>query len=82
MTKRKTKRAAGAEPRVTLADLPQALDELEINVPYYDARLVGGRIELHLYGGQVATWPPPSPVSPSPVSPPPKPDPGAEEKED
>lgn len=37
--------------------LAQALAELAVNVPYYDARLVGNRLELHLYGGQVRTWP-------------------------
>jgi len=46
-----------AQP-VTLDDLPRALQELGVNVPYYDARLVGNRLELHLYGGQVRTWPP------------------------
>jgi hypothetical protein len=53
LTKRKTTR----RKKITLDDLPQALQDLDINVPYYDARLVGNRIELHLYGGRVVRWP-------------------------
>ena len=37
--------------------LAQALAELAINVPYYDARLVGNRLEIHAYGGQLHIWP-------------------------
>jgi hypothetical protein len=44
------------------ATIQQALDALGITVPYYTARVVGNRIELTLYGGQVVTW------SPAPVS--------------
>ena len=36
----------------------QALDELGIDRPYYTARVVGGRLELRLYGGDYVYWPP------------------------
>jgi hypothetical protein len=45
--------------RATKATIKQALDELGINVPYYTARVVGGRLELALYGGRVVYWPAP-----------------------
>ena len=50
--------------RVTLAHLPRALQDLGINRPYYSARVVGNRIELHLYGGDVVYWPPKAPSNP------------------
>ena len=37
----------------------QALDELGIDRPYLACRVVGNRLELTLYGGDVVTWPPP-----------------------
>jgi hypothetical protein len=43
--------------RATKKVIRQALDELGINVPYYTARVVGGRLELRLYGGSVVYWP-------------------------
>ena len=36
----------------------QALDELGIDRPVMLTRVVGGRIELTLYGGDVVIWPP------------------------
>lgn len=43
--------------RRTTATIAQALAELNINVPYYACRVVGNRLEFHLYGGQVTYWP-------------------------
>jgi hypothetical protein len=37
--------------------IARALQDLGINKPYYTARVVGGRIELRLYGGDVVFWP-------------------------
>ena len=37
--------------------IAQALRELGINKPFYTARVVGGRLELILYGGEVVYWP-------------------------
>jgi hypothetical protein len=42
----------------TQANIQRALEDLDINVPYYDCRLVGNRLEFHLYGGRVLSWPP------------------------
>lgn len=60
MTKRKAPPRAAPRPipAATMADLDRAVDELGIDVPVLDMRLVGGRLELHLYGGQVVVWPP------------------------
>ena len=54
-----SRRSAKSRRKVELKPetIKQALEELGINVPYYEARLVGNRIEFHLYGGQVRTWP-------------------------
>lgn len=41
---------------ILIADLPRACQELGITA-YYEARLVGNRLEIHAYGGQVRTWP-------------------------
>jgi hypothetical protein len=41
--------------------IARALRELDVTVPYYNARLVGNRIEFHLYGGAVVYWPDPPP---------------------
>ena len=49
---------------VRRADKPtikRALEDLAINRPYYTARVVGGRLELRLYGGDVVYWPPDPP---------------------
>jgi hypothetical protein len=43
--------------RKTRATIRRALDELDINVPWYHCRVVGNRLEFHLYGGQVVYWP-------------------------
>lgn len=57
-SKTTTRRKAAPKPKpVSLADVPQALAELALDVPYYDVRLVGNRLEFHLYGGQVRAWP-------------------------
>jgi hypothetical protein len=40
------------------ANIARALDELGIDKPYYVCRVVGGRLELTLYGGEVVYWPP------------------------
>jgi hypothetical protein len=37
-----------------------AMHELKIDVPVMDYRIVGDRIELYLYGGQVLSWEPPA----------------------
>ena len=39
------------------ANIKRALRDLGINKPYYAVRVVGGRLELRLYGGDVALWP-------------------------
>lgn len=62
MTKRKTRARAKArtKPPPLTADTPtiaRALKDLGINKPYYTARVVGSRIELQLYGGEVVYWP-------------------------
>jgi hypothetical protein len=44
--------------RADKATIARALRELEINRPMYHARVVGGRLELRLYGGDVVYWPP------------------------
>ena len=36
----------------------QALEDLGIDKPYMSCRVVGGRLELTLYGGDVVLWPP------------------------
>jgi hypothetical protein len=37
-------------------DLKKLAKELDIDVPIMAARVVGDRVELHLYGGQVRVW--------------------------
>lgn len=39
----------------------RAIKDLGINVPIYTTRVVGGRLELSLYGGDVVYWPPEEP---------------------
>jgi hypothetical protein len=52
-------------PRVQaalVADGPtiaRAILDLHLDVPVYNARVVGDRLELRLFGGKVAYWPPP-----------------------
>ena len=55
-----TKPAAGDPPPVQAdaATIRQALEELGIDRPYMACRVVGNRLELTLYGGDVVTWPP------------------------
>jgi hypothetical protein len=53
----------GGDPLV--ADGPtiaRAILELRLDVPVYNARVVGDRLELRLFGGKVAYWPPADPV--------------------
>jgi hypothetical protein len=57
MAKSRTTVRSRKKVQLTPETIKQALEDLDINVPYYDARLVGNRIEFHLYGGQVRTWP-------------------------
>jgi len=52
--------ADGNPPAETIR---QALEELGVDRPYYDCRVVGGRLELTLYGGDIVYWPPDSPTS-------------------
>jgi hypothetical protein len=55
MTKGKPRKVTAAD--VTLADAPVAVAALGLDVPYYQVRLVGNRLEFHLYGGDVVYWP-------------------------
>jgi hypothetical protein len=55
MTKRRTRKKPA--PTVTIADAPVAVAALGLDVPYYQVRLVGNRLEFHLYGGNVVYWP-------------------------
>ena len=41
-------------PKITVE---QAVKALGIDVPVMACRMVGGRLELHLYGGRVAFYP-------------------------
>jgi hypothetical protein len=56
-------------PRVQagiVADGPtiaRAILDLHIDVPVFNARVVGDRLELRLFGGKVAYWPAPPPVA-------------------
>ena len=59
--KRGTLKAGEAPVKADGATIRQALEELGINRPYYTCRVVGGRLELVLYGGDVVTWPQPAP---------------------
>ena len=54
-------RERSAAIKADAATIRQALDDLAINRPYYSARVVGNRLELRLYGGDVVTWPEVSP---------------------
>jgi hypothetical protein len=51
---RKKKTPPGLE--LTEELIAQGISDLLLDRPYYDARLVGTRIEFHTYGGEVLTW--------------------------
>ena len=53
-----TRKAPPKRITASQANIKRALRELGINRPYYRARVVGGRLELCLYGGDVVFWPP------------------------
>lgn len=57
-TRRKTAVQADADGAPSLETIRQALDELGINRPFYTCRVVGNRLELALYGGDLVYWPP------------------------
>ena len=46
--------ADGVPSAVTIR---QALEELGIDNPYFTCKVVGSRLELTLYGGDVVYWP-------------------------
>ena len=52
--KKPAKPAIVADPET----IRQALDELQINRPFYTCRVVGNRLEFSLYGGDLIYWPP------------------------
>ena len=43
-------------------DGAKAIKALGINVPIYTTRIVGGRMELTLYGGRIVYYPDPPPT--------------------
>jgi hypothetical protein len=44
------------EQKIDPEKIKEAAQALDIDVPILGARMVGNRIELHLYGGAVVTW--------------------------
>ena len=44
------------EKKVSDDQVKKAVEELEIDVPVQAVRMVGNRLELYLYGGQVVSW--------------------------
>jgi hypothetical protein len=58
MSKTRNKPAIAAP--VGLYDVPRALNDLALDVPYYTVRVVGDRLEFRCYGGQVLIWPVPT----------------------
>lgn len=60
-TRRKPAVATDPDGAPTAETIRQALEELGIDRPYFQCRVVGGRLELTLYGGDVVYWPPDSP---------------------
>jgi len=56
-TTAKSRKAPPAKIKADPATCKHALEELGINRPYYRCRVVGGRLELALYGGDVVFWP-------------------------
>lgn len=57
-TRRKPAIKADADGKPPADTIRQALEDLGIDRPYYKTRVVGGRLELTLYGGDVVYWPP------------------------
>lgn len=55
--KQTAKKPATRKITASKTNVQRALKELDINKPYYTARVVGGRLELRLYGGDVVLWP-------------------------
>ena len=55
-----TRKKPAKKPAIKADDdtIRKALDELGIDRPYTTVRVVGNRLELALYGGDVVTWPP------------------------
>jgi hypothetical protein len=49
------------EQKIDPEKLKKAADDLGVDVPILGARMLGNRIELHLYGGAVVVWAPPAP---------------------
>ena len=49
---------AGADGTPSAETIRQALEDLNIDRPYMACRVVGNRLELTLYGGDVVFWPP------------------------
>jgi hypothetical protein len=60
MTKRKTTPKTKPQ-KITKSktNIARAIKDLGLNVPYYDVRLVGNRLEFHCYGGLTLYWPDP-----------------------
>ena len=58
MTKTRNKPAHKPAIVADQETIRQALDELQINRPFYTCRVVGNRLEFSLYGGDVIYWPP------------------------
>lgn len=55
-----TRKKPARKPAITddPETIRQALDELGIDRPYFSSRIVGNRLELTLYGGDLVYWPP------------------------
>ncbi len=53
------------EQEVDPKKVKQAAEALDIDVPIMGARMLGNRIELHLYGGAVVTWAQPAKKKPA-----------------
>ena len=57
-TRKKLAIHTDADGTPSAATIRQALDELGIDKPYFECKVVGSRLELTLYGGDVVYWPP------------------------
>ena len=55
-----TRKKPAKKPAITADDatIKKALADLGIDRPCMACRVVGARLELTLYGGDVVTWPP------------------------
>ena len=55
-----TRKKPAKKPAITADQdtINQALADLGIDRPYTTVRVVGNRLELALYGGDIVTWPP------------------------